>query len=277
MITRRLNKVLPSLSLILAFFTFVASYLGVFVASTYSRETASWTAQAIGQDVVNLFLVVPLLVILSVLIYKRHTLAVFVWAGAMLYLGYSYAIYCFALHFSELFLVYCLVFGLSFYAFLYFLYVLIDVPITTWFEERVPVKIVGAFLIIMAILFYVVWLSAIVPALVTNTTPQDITATGLLTNPVYVLDLSIFLPGFIVAAILAFKKNEIGLLLVPALISFIVLMTAAVAGINAGMNFYAVASDLTVAILMGVLSLVSIVVLAIYLKSLQESYRKFSV
>jgi uncharacterized membrane protein len=64
---------------------------------------------------------------------------------------------------------------------------------------------------------------------------------------------------------------------VPALISFIVLMTAAVAGINAGMNFYAVASDLTVAILMGVLSLVSIVVLAIYLKSVQESYRKFSV
>ncbi len=277
MITERFIKVLSSLSLILAFLTFFVSYLGVFVAGTYSRETANWTAQAIGQDVVNLFFVVPLLVILSVFIYRKSAIAVFVWAGVMLYLGYSYAIYCFALHFSELFLVYCLVFGLSFYAFLYFLYVFIDVPIATWFDQRPPVKIVGAFLVIMAVLFYIVWLSTIIPALVTNTTPQDITAAGLLTNPVYVLDLSIFLPGFVMASVLALKKSGMGLVLAPALISFIVQMTAAVAGVNAGMYFYAVVSDFTVTILMSVLSLVSIVILAIFLKSTKKSCRKLSV
>ncbi len=277
MITEHFNKIVPLLSLVLAFFTFVVSYLGVFVADTYSRETANWTAQAIGQDVVNLFLVVPLLVVLSALIYRKYTIAIFPWAGAMLYLAYSYAIYSFSLHFSELFLVYCLVFGLSVYSFLYFLYVFLDVPVAAWFQDGVHVKVAGGFLVVMAILFYVVWLSAIVPALVTNATPPDIAAAGLLTNPVYVLDLSIFLPGFMLVALLAFKKRRIGLLLAPALISFIVLMTAAVAGISAGMYFYAVASDFTVALLMSVLSVSSMIVLAIYLRSVPKSYRKFSV
>ncbi len=276
MITERFNKVLPALSLVLAFFTFIVSYLGVFVAGTYSRETANWTAQAIGQDVVNLFLIVPLLIVLSALTYRKYTVAVFVWAGAMLYLVYSYAIYSFSLHFSELFLVYCLIFGLSTYSFLYFLYVFIDVPIATWFKEEIHVRVAGGFLIIIAVLFYVVWLSAIIPALATNTTPQDITVAGLLTNPVYVLDLSFFLPGFMVAALLALKKKGIGLLLVPSLISFIVLMTSAIAGINAGMYFYAVASDFTVALVMSVLSVVSVVVLAVYLRSVQKSFRRLS-
>jgi hypothetical protein len=277
MITRLTNKVLSSLSLVLAFFTFVASYFGVFVSGTYSKETLNWAAQAIGQDAVSLLLVVPLLVILSVLVYKKNAIAAFLWAGVMAYLVYSYAISCFAMHFGELFLVYCLIFGLSFYALLYFLYAFIDAPIATWFEAKVPVKAAGAFLIIIAIIFYVIWLSAAVPAVVTNTTPQDITAAGLLTNPVYVLDLSIFLPGIILTAILALKKKELGLLLVPVLIFFIVLMTAAIAGISISMDFFGVASGLAVAILMGMLSIVSAIILMIYVESVQKSYRTFSV
>lgn len=275
MIARLTNKILSSLSLVLAFLTFVASYFGVFVSGTYAKETSNWTAQAIGQDAVNLLLVVPLLVILSVLVYKKNTIAGFLWAGTILYLVYSYTIYCFALHFSKFFLVYCLIFGLSFYALLYFIYVFIDAPIATWFEAKVPVKAAGAFLIIIAIIFYVIWLSAVIPAVVTNTTPQDITAAGLLTNPVYVLDLSIFLPGTILTALLALKKKELGLLLMPVLIFFIVLMTAAIAGISASMNLFGVASGLAVAMVMGVLSIASATILMIYVKSVQQSCRTF--
>ncbi len=277
MITRLTNKVLSSLSLVLAFFTFVASFFGVFVSGTYSKETLYWAAQAIGQDAVNLFLVVPLLVILSVLVYKKNTIAALLWTGAMAYLVYSYAISCFATHFSGLFLVYCLIFGLSFYALLYFLYAFIDSPIATWFEAKVPVKAAGAFLLIIAIIFYVIWLSAVVPAVVTNSTPQDITAAGLLTNPVYVLDLSIFLPGIILTALLALRKKELGLLLVPVLIFFIVLMTAAIVGISTSMDFFGVASGLAIAMVMGVLSIASAIILMIYVKSVQKSCRTFCV
>jgi len=273
MIKNQQSKIIVILSFFLVIFTFVASYFGVFVSDTYSRETLNWAAQAIGQDAVNLFLIVPLLIILSILVYRKNRIAVLLWSGVMVYLVYSYAIYGFATHFNNLFLIYCLVFGFSFYAFMYFLYTHINEPIAEWFSDKVPVKIVGVYLIIIASLFYFLWLSAIVPAILTDTIPQDIVDAGLLTNPVYVLDLSIVLPGFILTAILLLKRRSLGLLLAPVTLVLSILMPVAIAGTILVMNIRGVASSLAVIPLMGLLALISAIMLTMYLRSIKRNAR----
>jgi len=115
------DNIILFLSLPLAALTAIVSYAGIFIDSTYSSETASYAAQGIGQDIANLFVVAPLLVISAFYASRKNKSALLIWGGALFYLTYSYTIYSFGLHFNHLFLIYCIILGLSFYAFTYFI------------------------------------------------------------------------------------------------------------------------------------------------------------
>jgi hypothetical protein len=100
-------------SVAIALLVAAASLMGIALPSTYAAETASWTAQAIGQDWVNLLLVVPCLIVASARGGRRWKL---IRGGALVYTLYSYSIYAFAVHFNRVFLIYCAILGLSFFA-----------------------------------------------------------------------------------------------------------------------------------------------------------------
>ena len=106
------------LSIPLAIATAFVSYIGIFVDNTYVKETASYAAQGIGQDIINLFIVVPVIIISALLAYRKNKAGLFIWSGSLFYLAYSYTIYSFALHYNNLFLAYCFILGLSFYSLL---------------------------------------------------------------------------------------------------------------------------------------------------------------
>ena len=55
----------------LSILTALVSYAGIFTASTYSTETIGYAAQGIGQDIVNLFLVVPILLITGFFAWRK--------------------------------------------------------------------------------------------------------------------------------------------------------------------------------------------------------------
>jgi hypothetical protein len=237
---------------------------------TYARETANWKAQALAQDFFDLFLVTPLLIITSWLAYKNNRIALLLWAGTIVYIIYTFVLFCFAVHFNFLFLIYCLSLGLSFYAFLYFLFSQLEESIIDGFYGKMPIKTVGYFLIAMAVLFYALWLSEIVPANINNTTPKTITETGLITNPVHVLDLSVFLPGLIFVAINLLKKKPWGLVLTPVTLTFMTLMVIAISTMIVVMKMKGIAPDLSGAYIMGVLALFSLILLIWYLVSFRE-------
>ena len=256
-------------SLPLAVFVIIVSYAGLFIPDTYAKETANWTAQAIGQDIIDLFLITPLLLITSWLAYKKNRVALFLWSGVLVYLIYTFVLFCFAIHFNYLFIVYCMTLGLSFYAFLYFLLSQIKEPVASWYNDRVPVKTVGIYLIILSGLFYLIWLSEIIPATINNITPATITETGLITNPVHALDLSVVLPGMMIVAILLIKRKPLGLLLAPAVLTFGILMDITIGSLMIVMNMRGIETDLSLTVIMGLLALFTLGLLIWFLKSIQ--------
>ncbi|MCK4559888.1 MAG: hypothetical protein KAV45_08905 [Calditrichia bacterium] len=263
------NKIILLLSLPIAILATIVSYAGLFIPDTYAKETANWAAQAVAQDIIDLFLIIPFLLITSWLAFKKSRIALLLWSGVLIYLIYTFVIYCFAVHFNQLFIVYCLVLGLSFYAFLYFFLSQIKEPIDSWFSDTVPVKTVGIYLMILSGLFYLLWLSEIIPAIFSNTTPATIIETGLVTNPVHALDLSVVLPGFMIVGILLLKKNPKGLLLAPAVLTFCILMDITIGTLMIVMDIRGIETDLSLTVIMVLLALFTLGLLIWFLKSLQ--------
>ena len=141
----------------------VASLGGILLPATYSQESVNWAAQAVGQDWVDLLIAVPWLAITATLVLNGSRRSLFLLAGGLLYTLYEF-IYGLAVHFNSLFLVYCAVLGLAFFA-------LMGVAIRLERDDQprsqasAPAKTAGTFLLVIAMLFGALWLSDIVPAL----------------------------------------------------------------------------------------------------------------
>lgn len=259
-------SIIVRLSILICILLLVVSCVGLLFPSTYSAETPNWTAQAVGQDMFDLFLVVPFLLVTAIFIHKKSRKALLLWSGAMLYTIYSFLIYCFAVNFNNLFIIYCLILGLSLYSFAYYLVGQLRRSAGNWFKEGIPVKAVGYYFIGIACVFYLLWLSEIVPSIMAGTTPKNIIEMGLLTNPVHALDLSIALPGIFIVAVLLLKRKTLGLLLAPAVLIFVILMDVTIGGLNIVMRARGLEGSYVISTVMVVLALVSVLLLIRYLK-----------
>ena len=113
----RLPPVWMWLSVSAGLLAFAGSLLSLFQpAAVYGRETDELISAALAQDVVNAFLVSPLLVILAVLARRGSIMS---WLALMGFLGftvYNYSIYAFSIQFGPLFLAWVAVLGLSAFA-----------------------------------------------------------------------------------------------------------------------------------------------------------------
>lgn len=198
----------------------ITSSIGIWYPDFYARETIDWVAQSIGQDISNLFIVVPVLIISAIFASKGSRTAKLIWAGTMTTNIYAYVIYTFAVHFNFLFHVYCLILGLSLYSVICFFMNHVKENFSKWFTEKAPTRAVGIFLLVIAVLFVLLWLSQSLPAALSNTVPESIVKDGLLTNPVHALDLSFYLPLMGIAAVMILKKKTLGFLLAPVMIVF---------------------------------------------------------
>jgi hypothetical protein len=85
-------------------------------AGIYGQETASVADQATAQDLVNLLLVAPLLLVLGLRARQGDLTAYLCWLGFVGFTIYNYAIYAFSIRFGPLFLLWVAVLGLSIFA-----------------------------------------------------------------------------------------------------------------------------------------------------------------
>lgn len=236
------------------------SLAGVFLPSTYSRETASWAAQGIGQDWVNLLVVVPWLVACAVGVARGARAAGLLLGGALVYLAYSYTLYAFDLHFNALFLLYCAVLGLSFW-------MLVGMVVRALraggaaVAARGPARFAGAVLIAQGLAFYLLWLAEDVPALLSGREPASLTEVGLPTNPVHVIDLAIALPAMIMAGVGLLRRRPAAAEAAAAMLAFAVLMAVAIGGMIVVMTMRGVVSDPSPAVVMGISATASAVAL----------------
>ncbi len=250
-------KILKILTILLAISLAIVSVAGAFFPETYARDSPSLGAQGVGQDLVDLFVGVPLLLLSFHYTSRGSRVASLIYGGTLFYIMYSFIIYCFGINFNRFFLFYCFTLSLSLYSFILLFSELRKQQVEEWFEKA-PVKWVSIYLIVVAFIFYFLWLKSIVPAILQNQVPEDVSAYNLLVNPVHVIDLVFALPALVIGALLLRRQDGLGYLIAAFSLVFMVLLTLALAAMVLMLVIRGISEDHTVAIVFGVLSLTSI-------------------
>lgn len=258
-------------SLPLAALVIFVSAIGLSTPGFYAAETTNWQAQSAGQDLIDLFIVVPALLVSAVFAYNKKKAAILVWGGVITYLLYTFLIYCFAVHFNRLFIFYCLTLGLSFYSLCCFFFLWVNKSCKAIHFSAVPNRIIGIFFIVIAVLFYFLWMAEIIPAIINDEVPKSIKETGLITNAVHVIDLSVFLPGLFITGVLLLKRKIAGYMMAPVLLSFFVLMNITIGVLVLIMIQRGIEESYNVAVIMGFLTIVSAGLLVWYVKRIKVS------
>jgi len=262
-------KILRILTILIALSLLIVSVAGAFLPATYERDAASMAAQGVGQDLVDLFLVVPLLLVSFYFLTRKSRVAALVYGGTLFYILYSFIIYSFGVHFNRLFLLYCSTLGLSFYAFILFMMDIRKSDVRSWFD-RAPVKLISVYIIIVAVIFYALWLKSIVPAIIKNTIPVEVADYGLLVNPVHVIDLAFALPALIIGAILLLKKQNLGFIISSLALVFMIILTIALAGMVIVLVMRDISEDFTVAVVFGILTLTSLLATTLLFRTIRN-------
>jgi hypothetical protein len=278
MAMKRMNisKTTVGFSVLIALLVLLASGAGWFLKSTYARETPSWVIQAMGQDIANVVSALTLLVAVS-FAGKGSLKALLVWMGVLITLLYSSVIYAFAVHFNRLFLVYVAILGLSFYTLVGSVIRLPLDRLQSFFATTRRTRLVSVFLSLVGVLFFLLWLKEDIPALLAGTVPQSVIQSGLLTNPVHVLDLGLYLPAMLITAIFLWRGRLLGYLLALPLLVFVVLTGVGILAIDLVMAMKGMPVGLGVDTFITVIVLMSLVLSVFIGHGMQEQGGKVSV
>lgn len=204
----------------------VASATGLFLPTVY-RETAWVIPQNRGQDLVTL---IALIVLTPNAIKARRgsVRSSLIWFGILGYLAYTYTGASFAYAFNYLFLVYVALFSFTGAALIAGVLAINVDRFRSAFDSGTPRRAVIVFLVTMALILSVLWLSQIVPFYTEGRLPEMIIRAQTPTVFVYVLDLGIVVPlsllsvwwlwhdkpwGYVLASFVLVKATTMGLAL----------------------------------------------------------------
>ena len=215
-------------SSLLAAVTLIQSVVGAFYPQIF-RDPAMTAGNARGTDVVILFVALPVLV-LSMILARRGSLQTqLTWAGTLTYILYNAVIFAFATAFNPLFLLYVATLSLAFWS-LVTLLTQVDIDsIRTHLAAKTPVRFFAGYLAVISLLFMMIWLKQIIPAMFDSAAPAFLAGTILLTSPIHVLDLGFLLPLGFLGAVWLWQKKSWGYLLAGLLTVMMTIETASIA------------------------------------------------
>ncbi len=210
----------------------IAAAAGLLIPDLY-RDTAEGIRQARATDLVTLLVALPAL---AVGLWRARAGAVggrLVAMAALGYLAYSYAIYAFAVVIQPLTPVHIAILGLVTWSL---------VLSVTGLERRrwiaastfqFPRRTTGGFLIAVAGLFGMLWLSQIVGAITSGQLPAAVSDLGLPTSPVYTLDLAFAVPMITLAGVWLIRRDRRGAVAATAGLAFLSILGLSVLAIFA--------------------------------------------
>lgn len=201
----------------------------IYGEGVYRHMSADVAVQGIGQDVVTLFLVVPILVATLLRARRGGVRARLFLGGVLLYLVVQYLFYLVMGMYNPLFLVYTALAGGSFFA---LALVLIGVRLSS-LQSAIPdhptVRFAGGFLVFNAVAISLMWLQIVVPPLMDGSLYPD-ALQHYTTLIVQGLDLGLLLPLSAVSGVLLTRHTPMGCLLGPVHLVFLSLQMVALIG-----------------------------------------------
>jgi hypothetical protein len=163
------------------------------------RDNEWVSSQMRGQDFVSLVFGLPLLVVSAHFARKGSIRGLLVWLGALAYVTYAY-LYIFGIAWNELFLVYLALMVTSAFTLISALVALDPLAIREHFDRSAPTRSVGRFLYFFAVVLGLMWGIQAVVATMTGDVPKSVTSSGHPTAVVFILDLGLVVPLFVVGS-----------------------------------------------------------------------------
>jgi hypothetical protein len=240
----RKRSVVNILVILIGILSGVASSIGIFsdniegpreVISVHGRKVTLYgkgayhhmseqvAPQGIAQDVVTLFIAIPMLFI-SLGIYNRGSVrGKILLAGTLAYFLVTYLFFTLMAMYNQLFLLWVINLSLCFYSFL-IVFTSVDGR-EIYFNTSLPNKFIGGFLMFCSTAIALLWLSVIIPPMLKHSVPEEVE--HYTTLVVQALDLSILLPASFISGWLLYKRRDFGFIIAPVYIVFLTLLMLA--------------------------------------------------
>ncbi|EKN66053.1 hypothetical protein P9E76_03680 [Schinkia azotoformans] len=200
----------------------------------YQHMSLEVAPQGIAQDVVTLFIGVPILLIALYLTRRGWLRGRILLAGTLGYFFVTYLLYMLMCMFNNFFLIYVILTSLSFFALSLTLFSFDLDMLRTCFNKGRAMKGVSGFLIFNATIMGLLWLGVVVPPLLNGSIPLQVE--HYTTLVVQAVDLALLLPIAFVAGVLLLKDRLLGYLLVPVYMHFLALLMTALSAKIIGMS-----------------------------------------
>ena len=187
----------------------IAAIAGLLLPDLY-RDTADSIRQARATDLVTILVAVPAL---AIGLWRARAGSVggrFVALAAVGYLAYTYAIYAFSVVIAPLTPVHIAILGLATWSLVLTGFALDDATRDRASRFRFPRRTTGGFLIAVAGVFAMLWLSQIAGAIGSGRLPAAVSDLGLPTSPVYPLDLAFAVPLITEAGVWLIRRDRRG-------------------------------------------------------------------
>jgi hypothetical protein len=194
------------LSVLITGLMVVQSVLGLLFQGAY-RDVPWIKATWFGNDWVTLVVGVPLLIAALLLARQGSVRGLLLWLGMLGYSIYNYAFYLFGVALNTFFPLYIGTLILAVTALILVLSNIDVAEVAARFAPKTPVRIIGAYLIFVAVTFFVVWLGMWAAyAFAGRPTPIEPEAWKL----VAALDLTVMMPALGVGGLLLWRRNGWG-------------------------------------------------------------------
>jgi len=207
----------------------------------YQHMSEEVAVQGIGQDYITLFVGVPLLII-SLLWARRGSLrGKYLLTGTLGYFLVGYLFYLIMAMYNYLFLVYTLLTGCAFFAFLLSSLSFSADELMSHIDDRFPRRYLGVFLLVNAGAIALLWLGVVLPPLIDGSIfPVELE--HYTTLIVQGMDLGLLLPLAVVIGVLLLRRRPGGYLFGPVYAVFLTLQMLALTAkiIAMGMTGYPV-------------------------------------
>ncbi|MGD1823613.1 MAG: hypothetical protein ACPKM0_12735 [Pleomorphochaeta sp.] len=215
----KLNKLL---FLIIGISALVSSFVGVFNTEIYNEVISKEIFFGVlAQDVVSLVASITL-IILTLLIKEKDFKKLIVIYGILGFYIYAYGIYAIEQIYTNLYLMYLFILSFSIYSFIISLSSINKEKLNTLNLNSFYSKLTSFYAIFIAIMFNFIWISQLIPLIHSSNRIEY-------TFSVYIIDLVLVMPAFIILAFLVLRKKAIGYLLLPSLyiLGFLILFPLA--------------------------------------------------
>ena len=252
----------------------IAGAVGAFKPAVF-RDAPVTVGNARGTALVVLVVALPVLLTSMRLASRGSRRARIVWLGTLAYLAYDSAIFAFGTVFNVLFFVYVAMLSLSVWS-IVVLVSRIDVgEMPSWFRGWLPVRGIGAYLIVTTIAFAALWLADLLPALVSNGAPASLRGTRFITNPIEVLDFAFTFPISLLGGVWLWQRRPHGYLLGGTMLVMLTIEGVSVATDQWFGHLHDPTQPLGTVALFVVLTLVGLVPTIAFLRALRPSVIPF--